>query len=494
MLPWSCRWVFKYVSSGAEFHDLNIINASITGTTTATDCSQIGFIGQADIETPGLKIENVEIELDITGNDKLGSLVGYISAFSTCILPSCSIEILNINTIGDVTGYTNVGGIFGEVYAGGLDDAMITEAEYAGTVSGRYNVGGIAGAVSGFDIAAVKATAPNADSANNLIELIPVGVGSTFENVGGIVGIAQFNPVNIFKAKAVGKIIATDTSCLLNCYHANVGGILGSDSSQPVVIKSVSSETDIIGNGSNKGGIVGFMGSQTSVIKYSHAYGDIKSQDSSPSQSNDFGGIVGNNAGKIDDSFYSVGTIEAAAKVGGIVGANNADGTDSAIYGQISNCFVDEVNVTGSTYVGGIVGYNQGKVLNSFTDATVNLSDNWLSPLAIGGIAGANIRNGSGVVAEISNTVSGGDIVQVSGSTYTDVDGLVGDLPGLNGTDYNISNAHYTEDMSGTFNFASATSSFTCGSNLTCSPFYTLVAGNPVHQLKSQIDFLKMQV
>ena len=67
------------------------------------------------------------------------------------------------------------------------------------------------------------------------------------------------------------------------------------------------------------------------------------------------------------------------------------------------------------------------------------------------------------------------------------MDGLVGDLPGLNGTDLQYNNVH-TEDMSGNVLLV-LPAALLVESNLTCSPFYTLVVGNPVHQVASQIRF-----
>jgi hypothetical protein len=477
---------FKYVGSGAELSDFKVANASITGgTVVASGCTNMGFIGYANVDSNGLKIKDVEVDLDVTGYNYIGSLVGYLHASTSCSSPACKVEISHTFASGTVTGRDNVGGVAGKFYAVNTNVGFAVETEFSGTVSGNYNIGGIAGSAGNINMAGVKAFAPNANPANNLIEMAPISGSS--ENVGGIVG--QANPVTINKATAIGKIIATDPGCSTNCNYWNVGGIIGADNGQITKIYNSWSDTDIIGNGSFHGGIAGYIASQTSKIQYSHAYGDVVAIGSATTSA--FGGIVGQNFGKIFDSFYSLGTVRGMSSIGGIVGINESNPSNATIFGDIDNVYIDNATVEGSGYLGGIVGSNKGRIKNSFTNATVNLTDSFSFPNSIGGIAGQSVKNSIGFAAEISNTISYGTVVQVSGSTFVNVSGSVGYVTGTLGSDYILNNVHFTDNMSATFNFGGQTTSFTCGSNISCSTAFYVSGSDAIHKLKDEVDYFE---
>ena len=303
------------------------------------------------------------------------------------------------------------------------------------------------------------------------------------------IGHNRLGIITIHKATAIGKIIATDSSCSTNCSYSNVGGIIGADNGQVTKILNSWTDTDIIGNGAAHGGIAGYLGSQTSKIQYSHAYGDVTTLTSVTTIN--FGGIVGSNNGKILDSFYSLGTVKAQSQVGGIVGFNTSNATNATIYAEVNNVFIDNATVEGSLKVGGIAGYNQGKILNAYSSASVNLTDAYATPRYIGGLVGKSVKNSGGVVPEVDNSVSYGTVTQVSGSTYSDVAGSVGYAFGTLGTDYILNNVHFTDPMTGTFNFGGQTTSFTCGSNIICSTAFNVSGSDAVHKLKDEVDYFE---
>jgi filamentous hemagglutinin family protein len=160
------------------------------------------------------------------------------------------------------------------------------------------------------------------------------------------------------------------------------------------------------------------------------------------------GGLVGNNAGNISNS-YATSTATGIYSVGGLVGINtgvisNVYATGNVIGNRLvgglvgaANSTIDNAyatgNVSGSTYsVGGLVGYSNSTIKNSY--ATGNVSGDY----DIGGLMGTNAGN-------ISDTYATGN---VSG-TY-DIGGLVGNNFG------NISNTYATGVISRTSGVATS--------------------------------------
>ena len=129
------------------------------------------------------------------------------------------------------------------------------------------------------------------------------------------------------------------------------------------------------------------------------------------------GGLVGDNAGTVSNS-YSSSNVNGPFGIGGLVGEN---------WGAVSNSY-STGSVTGKWLVGGLVGDNWGSVSNSYSTGSVTVTE-----FKVGGLVGFN----SGTV---SNSYSTGS---VSGSDEY-VGGLVGD--DYHGT---VSNSFWDTETSG---------------------------------------------
>ena len=116
--------------------------------------------------------------------------------------------------------------------------------------------------------------------------------------------------------------------------------------------------------------------------------------------SNRVGGLIGDNAGTVSNS-YSSGNMNGPFGIGGLVGWN---------VGAVSNSY-STGSVTGEWNVGGLVGCNWGSVSNSYSTGSVTGTE-----FKVGGLVGFNFGN-------VSNSYATGN---VSGSDEY-VGGLVGD-------------------------------------------------------------------
>jgi len=152
------------------------------------------------------------------------------------------------------------------------------------------------------------------------------------------------------------------------------------------------------------------------------------------------GGLVGWNEGDVSDS-YSTGRVTGAEHVGGLVGVNdgavsNSCSTGSVTgedfigglvgsngdYGAVSNSY-STGNVTGEEGVGGLVGLNRrGTVSNSYSSGSV------AGGYVVGGLAGGN-------AGEVSDCYSTGS---VTGEDF------IGGLMGTSGKGSTVSNCYST--------------------------------------------------
>ena len=98
------------------------------------------------------------------------------------------------------------------------------------------------------------------------------------------------------------------------------------------------------------------------------------------------GGLVGDNAGLVAQSYVFLPIINATHVAGGLVGINEASGRiiDSlTTYSTVQNTG----GATGITYVGGLVGINNGEIDRSYSGTQLQLSD---SASTAGGFVGQN--------------------------------------------------------------------------------------------------------
>lgn len=196
---------------------------------------------------------------------------------------------------------------------------------------------------------------------------------------------------------------------------ANVGGLIGTSSSNSVIINA-SVTGNITGSNAQIGGLVG--NNQETTITNSYAKGTVKG-------ANGVGGLVGNNANvssTITNS-YATGNIEGSHNVGGLIGYNASPTiTDSYATG----------NVKGENSVGGLVGYNTNSIITtSYATGNVEGLNN------VGGLVGYN------AASSITNSYARGDI---NGTNS------VGGLAGYILTSSTITKAYATGSVTGSTN------------------------------------------
>ena len=181
--------------------------------------------------------------------------------------------------------------------------------------------------------------------------------------------------------------------------------------------------------------------------------------------------IVGLNNGKIENC-TALGYVAGLHRAGGIVG-NNA--------GTVDECYADVVMTEEYSYQGGLVGYNSGVVINSHTLVEISASN------YVGGLIGESYGG------EISNcysegTVSGsnclGGLVGYSNTSMTNcyskcnvigndrVGGLVGYL------NANLSNCHSTGSVVGSSNYIGGLVGISGWTNISDSYFTGSVKSN----------------
>lgn len=131
----------------------------------------------------------------------------------------------------------------------------------------------------------------------------------------------------------------------------------------------------------------------------------------------DLGGLVGLNLGTIVNASASGKVIAGryTQSVGGLVGNNSSESAQIINSRTAIDISGDMQNAQTETGVGGLVGKNQGKVVNSRSQATINVSG---SALNIGGLAGINTGRG-----QILNSGASGAII---GKKDSHVGGLIG--------------------------------------------------------------------
>lgn len=172
----------------------------------------------------------------------------------------------------------------------------------------------------------------------------------------------------------IGGIAATtNESSVINCYYSGivrgnetVGGIAGYNSGS---INSCHNDGTVSGS-QYIGGIVGYsMGSlgDSDTEDYKLSYISNCYHKGTVSGDNSVGGAIGlNSLYSIVENTYHIGNVSATAGfAGGVVGVNDGNYPGHPDNGQVINTY-HIGTVSGSDYIGGIVGFNYGDVTNSF--------------------------------------------------------------------------------------------------------------------------------
>lgn len=212
------------------------------------------------------------------------------------VVENLSIENCDISATGDfVAGLT------------GLNNGNIADCNMIGTVSGNFYVAGLVGYNVSGDITHCFANGT---------------VSGHGESIGGLVG---YNFGSIAKSCANCSVSSDGVYHDINSYSNSVGGLAGNN-----------------GNWLYPGGSITESYSTGSVA------GDVYQ----------IGGLVGENAGSISNSYSIVSVVGTDSySIGGLVGDNMS--------GTITDCYAAG-DVSGTGDLGGLVGYNDNIITNSF--------------------------------------------------------------------------------------------------------------------------------
>jgi filamentous hemagglutinin family protein len=352
--------------------------------------------------------------LTIASGSSPTGLFGFIGLGATV----SNLKLTNVS----VTGTSNLmflGGLAGE------NDGTVSNVSVSGTINGGSHAGIIAGGLVGQN----RGTIANSSSAAN----VTVGNGGTDPNTGGTNiagGLVGSNLATITTSSASGTISAG--------INSSAGGLAGQNAltgigGGPGTITLSFATGNVTGNG-GVGGLVGFAATG-STITGSHAHGNVAANAVAGGTNPSGGGLVGQNMGLIETSFYNTGTVSGngtgalnlpnnrSVNLGGLVGLNFNGAT-------IRNSNATAI-VTGSFgNFGGLVGANSGAITgtapgNVFANATLTVGGGHSTG---GGLVGSNDNGGSIHNANATGTVS--RLLSAPASDFLKLGGLAGQSAG----------------------------------------------------------------
>lgn len=414
--------LFGY-TNGVKISNLDLLVGKIAGGNTVgalTGFANNGFV------------ENVHSELDVSGKNRVGGLIGWsTSSITDCVVKA---SVVGQDTIGGLAGFSNKiiknsshseGIVKGGNYVGGLIglsnyatpssiDVLYIENSYSiGSVEGYSFVGGLIGA----DI-----SSGNGSSNKKIIfKSYSEGLVNGKSNVGGFIG-SIISAGNYISYVTIDSCSHNKGNVIADSIY--VGGLLGYASNADMLIKNSSHEIGLVKGSKYVGGLIGFHYAPRDSISNSFANGDVYGDDFT-------GGLVGYSISLIKKSYHK-GNIVGNNNVGGLAGygyrveksfhkgsvqgKNNTGG----LIGQAYNVFdsFSEGNVIGESYVGGLVGFSEGNVVRTHVLGNIVGNKNY-----VGGLVGYSLYSGSGQVT-ISTAEDSYVNGNVSGANY--VGGLVG--------------------------------------------------------------------
>lgn len=260
--------------------------------------SNVGLFGYTD----GADIEDLSlVDVDITGDDYVGALVGY----------NTNSDITNTSSTGTVTGSTNVGGLIG---IDGSSGHLITTSYTEASVTGANFVGGFIGQAGGTNISHSHAR----------------GEVSSSSLAGGFLGYG--NSIGTFSdCYATGNVTTSGNS-------AYIGGLVGSLNGGDIT--RCYATGDVNGGGST-GGLLGRMSSSTSISE-TYATGSVTGTSTT-------GGLVGNYfSGTISDS-YATGVVSGGSQQGGLIGGGTGSSLSNSYWNTETSGQATSVAGTGRT-------------------------------------------------------------------------------------------------------------------------------------------------
>lgn len=393
-------------------------------------------------------------------------------------------KIMKSHAAGDVSGLTEVGGLVGSVGAGitrsyatgdvsgGNNDVGGLAGSVLGTVShshatgdvrgGTVNTGGLTGSSTG--ITSSFATGDVTATSGQIGGLTGTASGDiTLSHASGDVratgsgsylgGLVAYTTGSITKSHATGDVFAGSASATSNVfaggltgyqaggqisqsyangnvsagasdttdsYYVYIGGLTGYLTSSGKILHSHATGGVSAGIASRAGGLFGFAGSGT-VVKYSFASGDIRTNGSDSNDYSRVGGLGGDSRGTVSLS-YATGDVTDEntsstfySDVGGLLGYVYSSGTVSQSFAT------GKVTVAEHGNMGGLIGVNLGSVGNSYALGDVICGGT--VDCRVGGFAGynSNTISKSYSTGSVTGTLeTGGFVGEDSAGTYTD--------------------------------------------------------------------------
>lgn len=294
-----------------------VTNCSVTGSIESTRSDNDSFAGGLIGYDEGGQISECHSSATVNaprGGETLGGLIGW----------SAGSSITNCYATGSVTGGDfNIGGLIGK-----SNGSSITYCYATGAVTGSdFNIGGLIGWSDNSSITNCFAT----------------GAVTGDENVGGLIG-NNYDSNEIANSYATGEVEGTGN---------NVGGLVGSNSG---TVDNCYSQSTVTSSGNNTGGLIGTNGDTGTV-------NDCFSSSTVTSSGNNAGGLIGWNSKTVENCFTTGEVIGTGIAAGGLVGYNNNNAT-------VENCY-SIASVNAAIRGGGLVGSNIGSVVNCFAAGNV---------------------------------------------------------------------------------------------------------------------------
>lgn len=356
-------------------------------------------------------IRNSSSKANVTGDAKVGGLVGSIGFAEVSDSSATGIvkgsgnnigglfgelmyaRVSNAYATGSVTGSSMVGGlggssdqgnisnaystsaVKGDSYTGGLvgsNNGALTQVFHVGVVSGKSQTGGLVG--GNFN----AGTITNAYSKGLVTGLDAMTGGLVGRNMGGALSDV-YSSADVKGNQVAGGLVGyVDWGNIRNAYSSgavsgsnNVGGLVGIGADGVVDITNAHSTSRVSGTGFSIGGLVGQYtygtisnayatgavtgGSVVGGLVGDNHQGNVNKSYSSGTvigRSSDSiaGGLIGQNAGTIEDTYSKANVIGKNGAAGGLVGRNSGSIKSSYSNGK----------VTAGANVGGLVGLNDG--------------------------------------------------------------------------------------------------------------------------------------
>jgi filamentous hemagglutinin family protein len=361
--------------NNGTIRDVRLAGLNITGGNTGTASANVG--GLVGLNNKLIVNSSTAGLMKGDSGSSVGGLVGYNNGATAKIVNSSSSATITLPgtsnwpisyagglvgqnfTSADITGSWATGNVTGAANtnssAGGLagtNNSTISNSYATGNVSSGGSAGGLAGGSQNGSLQNVHATGT------------VTGTGSA-TNVGGLLGY-NTNTISVTNAYATGDVTGAS-----NGYSQNTGGLIGYNNAPLTGVYATGNVT----NGGNIGGLVGYNTGGAATISNAYATGNVTVIGGSTS-TNSVGGLVGTNlsGGSVRLSFATGNAYaDAAYSVGGLVGQN---------YGNLTNTYATGSVTNSASSAGGLAGYMaSGTITTSYATGRV-------SGLYMGGLTG----------------------------------------------------------------------------------------------------------